>query len=222
MGQPIRLPSMEPNITSYTENSEGTTNNNIDYFLVENCSMVPIFTDVINSPSITAASRNGSAGSKKLKISAVEQQELESRGMENQRCILKAQGLSDTAVDMIVSNHCAFKSRSRYHSIQQQFLDWYLSNNNTAEIQAKNIVNFLVYIFTTKRLSANTIRAYKSAILNLVAYSKSMENFPCMKELLRAVDETEIKSFFNPTMFKKLSDTKKIFFQLYYQHVAYH
>ncbi|OMJ13406.1 hypothetical protein AYI70_g8515 [Smittium culicis] len=160
--------------------------------------MVPISTDVINNPSITAASRNGSAGSKKLKISAVEQQELESRGMENQRCILKAQGLSDTAVDMIVSNHCAFKSRSRYHSIQQQFLDWYLSNNNTTEIQLNNILNYLSHIFTTKKLSENTIRAYKSAIFNFVVDSKSMEKSPCMNEFLRAIDETEINSFANP------------------------
>ncbi|OMJ25751.1 hypothetical protein AYI70_g680 [Smittium culicis] len=200
MEQPIRLPSMEPNITSYTENSEGTTNNNIDYFLVENCSMVPISTDVINSPPITAASRNGSAGSKKLKISAVEQQELVSRGMENQRCTLKAQGFSDTTVDIIVSKQCSVRRRSRQYSIQQKFLDWHQSNNNTTEIQVNNILNYLAHIFTTKKLSENTIRAYKSAIFNLVVDSKSVENSPCMNEFLIAIDETEIKSFFNHTI----------------------
>ncbi|OMJ18998.1 hypothetical protein AYI70_g5005 [Smittium culicis] len=69
MRQPLRLPSMEPNITSYTESSEGTTNNNIDYPPLENCSMEPRSTEAINSLAITAASRNGSTGSKKLKIS---------------------------------------------------------------------------------------------------------------------------------------------------------
>ncbi|OMJ18715.1 hypothetical protein AYI70_g5196 [Smittium culicis] len=86
--------------------------------------MVPRSTEVINSLAITTASNNGSAGSKKRKISAVEQQELVSHGMENQRCTLKAQGFSDTTVDIIVSNQRAVKIRSRYHSIQKQFSIW--------------------------------------------------------------------------------------------------
>ncbi|OMJ24123.1 hypothetical protein AYI69_g4742 [Smittium culicis] len=179
-GTTLTVAIHKPNIASYTEISEGTTNNNADYSSVENCSMVPRSTEVINSPAITTTSNNGSARSKKRKISAAEQQELVSHGMENQQCILKAQGLSDTAVDIIISNQRAVKRRSRYHSIQQQFLDWHLSNNNTTEIQANIIVNFLAHIFTTKKLSTNTFRVYKSATFNLVADSKSMENSPCM------------------------------------------
>ncbi|OMJ14430.1 hypothetical protein AYI70_g7878 [Smittium culicis] len=72
MGQPLRLPSMEPNIASCTESSEGTTNNNTDYPPVESFSMEPRSTEAINSLDITTASNNGSAGSNKLKISAVE------------------------------------------------------------------------------------------------------------------------------------------------------
>ncbi|OMJ14759.1 hypothetical protein AYI70_g7694 [Smittium culicis] len=200
MRQPLWLPSVEPNIASCTESSEGTTNNNTDYPPVENFSMEPRSTEAINSLAITTASNNGSAGSKKRKISAVEQQDLVSHGMENQRFILNAQGLSDTAVEIIVSNQRAVKRRSRYHSIQQRFLDWHLNNNNTAEIQANNIVNCLIHIFTTKKLSTNKIRAYKSAIFNLVDDSKSMENSTWMKEFLKAIDETEINSFVNPTI----------------------
>ncbi|OMJ10797.1 hypothetical protein AYI70_g10103 [Smittium culicis] len=74
--------------------------------------------------AITTASNNGSAGSKKRKISTVEQQELVSHVMENQRCTLKAQVLFDTAVDIIFSNQRAVKLRSRYHSIQQKFSIW--------------------------------------------------------------------------------------------------
>ncbi|OMJ13086.1 hypothetical protein AYI70_g8715 [Smittium culicis] len=111
MGQPLQLRSMESNIARYTESSEGTTKNSSDYPPVENCSMVPRSTEVINSPAITTASNNGSAGSKKRKISAVEQQELVYHGMVNQQCILKGQGLFDTDVDIIVSNQRAVKQR---------------------------------------------------------------------------------------------------------------
>ncbi|PVU87670.1 hypothetical protein BB561_006235 [Smittium simulii] len=50
----------------------------------------------------------------------------------------------------------------------------------------------------TKKLSTNTIKSYKSAILNLVSDPRTVGNSPCIKEFLRAIDETEIKSFVNP------------------------
>ncbi|PVU85849.1 hypothetical protein BB561_006891, partial [Smittium simulii] len=54
------------------------------------------------------------------------------------------------------------------------------------------------HIFKAKKLSKNTIKSYKSAILILVTDIKTVKSSPCIKEFLRAIDETKIKSFFSP------------------------
>ncbi|PVU85722.1 hypothetical protein BB561_006908, partial [Smittium simulii] len=75
---------------------------------------------------------------------------------------------------------------------------WHMTNNQSTAIQSSHIVNYLAHIFKTKKLSTNTIKSYKSAILNLVSDPRTVGNSPCIKEFLRAIDKTEIKSFVNP------------------------
>ncbi|PVU91960.1 hypothetical protein BB561_004095 [Smittium simulii] len=180
--QPVLLPTMEPDIPGSPESAPRTSDYYSDNASMENSNVVSGPTEIISCPATAPTGNDGHTRPQKRKISAVEQQELVPHGMENQRRVLQAQ----------------VKRRSRYHSTQKHFLDWHLANNQSAPIQTSHIVNYLAHIFKTKKLSTNTIKSYKSAILNLVADPKTVGNSPCIKEFLRAINETEIKSFVNP------------------------
>ncbi|OMJ30032.1 hypothetical protein AYI69_g436 [Smittium culicis] len=168
--------------------------------VMENGNMVPGSPEAISLPTAITTGNHRNTRPEKRKITSIEQQELVSYGVENQRSFLKTQGLSDSAINIIFSNERSVKRRSRYHSTQQNFLEWNLNNNQSSAIQPSHVVNYLAHLFTTRKLSVNTIKSYKSAILNLVADPRTMENSHCMKEFLKAIEETEIKSFVNPVI----------------------
>ncbi|OLY82971.1 hypothetical protein AYI68_g2901 [Smittium mucronatum] len=154
--------------------------------------------DIISIPAVAPTGNDGHTRPQKRKISTFEQQTPVSHGMKNQLRVLKEQFLSYTAIETIFSCQRAVKRRSRYHSTQQNFLDWHLRNSQSAAIQAIHLVNYLAHIFKTKKMRSNTVKSYKSAILGLVADPNTVENPSCIKEFLNAINETEIKYIFNP------------------------
>ncbi|PVU94705.1 hypothetical protein BB561_002339 [Smittium simulii] len=196
--QPLLLPSAEPDIPGSPESAPRTSDNYFSNTSMENSNLVSGSTGIISCSATSSTANYGHTKPQKRKISDVEQQELMPHGMENQRRVIQAQGLSDTAINIIVSNKLAVKRRSRYHSTQKQFLDWHMTKNQSTAIQSSHIVNYPAHIFKTKKLITNTIKSYKSAILNLVADPKTVGNSPCIKEFLRAIDETKIKTFVSP------------------------
>ncbi|OMJ12221.1 hypothetical protein AYI70_g9255 [Smittium culicis] len=128
--------------------------------------MVPGPLAIFNRSTTPATSNNCSSGSKNMKVSALQQQVIVPNDMEDQWRILKNQGLTDTVIGIILSNQQAEKRRSRYHSTQKKNLAWHISENNGSQVQASHIVNYLTEIFSTKKLSLNTIKAYNSASMS--------------------------------------------------------
>ncbi|OMJ07147.1 hypothetical protein AYI69_g11554 [Smittium culicis] len=96
--------------------------------------MVPGSPETISLPTAIATGNHRNTLPEKRKITAIEQEELVSYGAENQRSFLKTQGLSDSAINMIVCNERSVKHRSRYHSKQKNFLEWNLYNNQFSVI----------------------------------------------------------------------------------------
>ncbi|OLY84786.1 hypothetical protein AYI68_g1040 [Smittium mucronatum] len=200
MEQSLHLHSMESNPTKEPEGGPGTSKNYARTSAMEDSDFFPRPNETIVQSTIVTTSDNGNTRPKKRKITDVEEQTLVPDSMNNQRKILKAQVSADTAIDLIVSNQRETKRRSRYHSIKQQFLNWNIRNNPSEPVKASHVVNFLAYIFTTKKLLVNKIKAYKSAIISLVTEPRSIENSHCLAKNLSAIDETEIKSFVRPTI----------------------
>ncbi|OLY83898.1 hypothetical protein AYI68_g1948 [Smittium mucronatum] len=66
--------------------------------------MVPRPSVALDRTTITALENGGGSISKKWKISTFQQQDLVSNGLEDQRGILKAKGLTDIAISIILSN----------------------------------------------------------------------------------------------------------------------
>ncbi|OMJ14050.1 hypothetical protein AYI69_g8754 [Smittium culicis] len=167
---------MELDIPGGTESPQRTSNTNLSNPVMENGNMVPGSLETISLPTDITTGNHCNTRPKKWKITAIEQQELASYGVDNQRIFLKTQGLSDSAINIIVSKEQSVSDDLAF------------------------VVNYLAHLFTTRKLSVNTIKSYKSAILNLVADPRTMENSHCMKEFLKAIEETEIKSFVNPVI----------------------
>ncbi|OMJ12369.1 hypothetical protein AYI70_g9169, partial [Smittium culicis] len=174
--QPLLLPLLESNRPSGSEGETGTTDDHSDHTAVENRNMVPGPLAIVNRSATSPAGDDSRPGSKKRKISALQQQDVVPNGMEDQRSTIKNQGLTDTAIE------------------------WHVSKNNRSPVQASHIVNYLAEIFSTRNLSVNTIKAYKSAIMSLVSEPDTIENSPCLKEFTDALNDTEIKSFFRPSI----------------------
>ncbi|PVU92191.1 hypothetical protein BB561_003967 [Smittium simulii] len=171
LNQPLLLPSLEPDIPGSPKSAQRTSDNHFDRTSMEDRNMVSEFTGIVSCLSIASTGNDGHTRLQKRKISAVERQELMPHSIENQQLVLQAQDLSDTAINIIFSNKQAVKHRSRYHSTQKHFLDWHL-----------------------KKIS----QPPSKLAMFLVADPKTVGNSPCIKEFLRAIDETKIKSFFSP------------------------
>ncbi|PVU97718.1 hypothetical protein BB561_000340 [Smittium simulii] len=183
LDQPLLLPPVEPDIPGSPESAPRTSDNHFSHASIKNSNLVSGSTGIISCLATASTGNDGHTRPQKQKISAVEQQELVPHCMENQRRVLQAQGLSDTDINIIVSNKRAVKRRPRYHSTQKQFLDWHLTKNQSTSIQTSHIVDYLAHTFKTKKLMADP---------------KTVGNSPCIKEFLRAIEETKIKLFVSP------------------------
>ncbi|PVU90869.1 hypothetical protein BB561_004670 [Smittium simulii] len=102
--QPLLLPPMEPGIPCSPESAPRASDDYFNHTSMENSNLVSGSTGIISCSATASTGNDGHTRPQKRKISAVEQQELVPHGMENQRRVLQAQGLSDTAINIIVSN----------------------------------------------------------------------------------------------------------------------
>ncbi|OMJ10546.1 hypothetical protein AYI69_g10200 [Smittium culicis] len=200
MFQPLRMPSLESDWLKNSEIQTGALNHNTGHPVMENSNMVPGSSMHFGRATTSSTSDNADTRSRKRKISALKQQGVVLDGLEDQRSILKAQGLTDNAINIIVSNQRSAKRRSRYYTTQIKFLEWHIDNADGSPIQASHIINYLAEIFIVKKLSVNTIKAYKSAITSLVEDSEEIDSSQCLKEFLSAINDTEIKYFVRPTI----------------------
>ncbi|OMJ18003.1 hypothetical protein AYI70_g5622 [Smittium culicis] len=127
--------------------------------VMENGNMLSGSPETISLTTATTTGNNRNTKPKKQKITAIEQQELVSYGVENQRSFLKTQGLSDSTINIIVSSERSLKRRSRYYSTQQNFLEWNLNNNQSSDILPGHVVNYLAHLFTARKLSVKNIKS---------------------------------------------------------------
>ncbi|PVZ96837.1 hypothetical protein BB558_007238, partial [Smittium angustum] len=162
--------------------------------------LVPRPGTVINQSTIIDTVNVGYSGPKKRKIAAIEEQELETHGLESELSALKAQGLSDLVIKLILENNRAVKRKSRYHGSQKEFLNWRITNGQPNPITADQIVNFLADIYVKRQLKPSSIIAYKSAIMNLVPNQNEIINQSEFKEFFKAMTETTITSFVHSTI----------------------
>ncbi|OMJ21624.1 hypothetical protein AYI70_g3363 [Smittium culicis] len=216
--EPILIPALEYNSKCNPEGTKRTTDYNSGHTSMEISNLVSRSPEAIDCTAAPSSSNDDNSRSKKRKVPAYEEQEMVINGMEDQRSFLKSQGLEDTAINLIVSNERSAKRRSRYHSTQQRFLDWHISRNQSEPISAHHIVNYLAQEFTTKKLSVNTIKAYKSAIMSLIKNPQTIEDSTVFKSFFKALNESSVKSFVKPVIditpvISKLSewgDTEKL------------
>ncbi|OMJ24354.1 hypothetical protein AYI70_g1641 [Smittium culicis] len=118
--------------------------------VMENGNMVPGSPETISLTTASTTGNNRNTRTEKQKITTIEQQELVSYGVENQRSFLKTQGLSDSTIKIIVSSERSLKRRSRYYYTQQNFLEWNLNNNQSSAILPIHVFNYLAHLFTRK------------------------------------------------------------------------
>ncbi|PVU93748.1 hypothetical protein BB561_003065 [Smittium simulii] len=198
MGQPILLPTLEPNIASNPQSTQRENNHDPGYSNVEIGNMVSGSIDSVNFSTVIASSNNSCSRSQKRKVSAIQQQTLALDGMEDQRRFLQTQGLGTYAVDFILSNKRRVRRRSRYSSIQQRFLDWRILNKITTDISAPQIINYLSELFIREKLKVGTMKTYKSAILSLADNPTKLAEHPMFAEFTKTLDDSSIKSFIRP------------------------
>ncbi|PVU91005.1 hypothetical protein BB561_004608 [Smittium simulii] len=207
VGQPILLPTLEPNIASNPQSTQRENNHDTGYSNVEIGNMVSGSIDSVDFLTVIASSNNSCSRSQKRKVSAIEQQTLALDGMEDQRRFLQTQGLGTYAVGFILSNKRRVRRRSRYSSIQQRFLDWRILNKITTDISAPQIINYLSELFIMEKLKVGTIKTYKLAILSLADNSIKLAEHPMFAEFTKTLDDSSIKSFLTAKLCWLLSVT---------------
>ncbi|OLY85524.1 hypothetical protein AYI68_g286 [Smittium mucronatum] len=194
--QPILLSTVESDSASNTEDPQRETDSNFDNANVDFCNIV-FRSDKVNDQSVNiiACNRNNS-GPKKRKIATIRQQEMVSSNMETQRNSLKDQGYSDAAIRIMVSNKRSVKLKTRNPTIQQGFINWLSHNGSATNYTTIDLINYLAQNYTLKKLSINTLKAYKSAICQMFIDNFKEIDKPIIKSFFKSIEEMSIKSFF--------------------------
>ncbi|OMJ16494.1 hypothetical protein AYI70_g6559 [Smittium culicis] len=151
-------------------------------------------------PSSDTASNSCSSRYQKRKVSALVKKALEHYGFRDKQSLHETQGLETYTFECILSIERGFRHRSRYSSIQQRFLDWRISSEINTAISAPQIINFLAEIYTVEKLKAGSIKAYKSALLNLAENSAEFSSHPMLAEFTKTLDDASIVSFVRPVL----------------------
>ncbi|OMJ15833.1 hypothetical protein AYI70_g6996 [Smittium culicis] len=85
------------------------------------------------------------------KFAAIEEQDLFFNRMKDMRSILEAQGLTEVAINIIISIDRSIRLRSRLYSTQKKFLYWRISNNLPSPISVDTIVSYLAKIYEERK-----------------------------------------------------------------------
>ncbi|OMJ26215.1 hypothetical protein AYI70_g346 [Smittium culicis] len=99
-------------LAAQTECQTGVPKHNTGHSVMENSNIVPGSSENLGRTNASSTSDNGDTRSRKRKISAIQQQGVVLDGLVDQRRFLKAQGFTDSAINIIVSNQHSAKRRS--------------------------------------------------------------------------------------------------------------
>ncbi|PVU88484.1 hypothetical protein BB561_005823 [Smittium simulii] len=109
----------------------------------------------------------------------------------------KNQELENHDIDFIFCNKQRIRRRTRYHSVQQRFLECKQSKNLTESISAAQIVNYLAEIYFTNKLKTSTIKAYKFSTLGLVDSPTRITNQRIFTEFFKTLNKFSIRYLLN-------------------------
>ncbi|OMJ25058.1 hypothetical protein AYI70_g1161 [Smittium culicis] len=150
--QPVLLSTLEPDPTGITEGEEREVNINSNNPLLEISNLVPRSVEINSSTADNTRSICDRPRTQKRKVSHDRQQELVTRGMEDQRSTLETEGYSEHAIRLIDPNQREIKRRTRNSAIQQGFLDWLETNKDSCNQDTISLINYLSEIYSKKRL----------------------------------------------------------------------
>ncbi|PVV02173.1 hypothetical protein BB560_003381, partial [Smittium megazygosporum] len=171
-----------------SEDQEGEIDGNNNNSILGISSMVSRPMQTVNKTAEHATSISNSTRSKKRKISSPEKQIVENDSLEHQRNTLKNQGLADTAIKIIMSDARNAKRNKLYGLIQQKFMNWREKMGLTGKICSSEIVNYLAEKIAKDKLSASTIKTYKSEITRT----------PCYLSFFNAIQDLTVIDYAKP------------------------
>ncbi|PVU94572.1 hypothetical protein BB559_002962 [Furculomyces boomerangus] len=200
MDNALRMSPMESYSNGNPEGTTRTVNSNNSNTTLDISNLVSRSDTIVDPPTNNPAIINSNTRSKKRKIAIVDKQSLVSDSLEDQRSILKNQGLSEQAIAVITGNDRAKRRKSRYYGIQRDFLDWRNSNKLPNPITGPQIINFLSKIYTERKLKPSSIKSYKSALLRLVSNAEIIAQEPTFKEFMKAMDKATLTSLVHQTI----------------------
>ncbi|OMJ27772.1 hypothetical protein AYI69_g2780, partial [Smittium culicis] len=129
MVQPLRMPSLKSDMPKNSESQTGALNHNTGHPVMEKYNMVPGSSMHVGRATTSSISENGDTRSRKRKISALQQQGVVLDGLVDQWSILKAQSLTDNAINIIVSNQHSVKRRSSQKAERKYYQSQKIRNN---------------------------------------------------------------------------------------------
>ncbi|PVV03957.1 hypothetical protein BB560_001551 [Smittium megazygosporum] len=199
MGKSICLSAMESDTECDSESSPRKAKNDNNHNTLDYSNMVSRITDSISEAATHNSSGCSNSGSQEREVSIRKEQDLVPNGLEHKRKTLSNQGLANQAIKIIVGNTRAAKRLRRYDKTQGKFIAWRKENKLNSAINAADIVNFLAKGVIEDKISFSTVKAYKSALMQLFDDPKSIATTPCFKEFFTALKETFVKSFIRPS-----------------------
>ncbi|OMJ08601.1 hypothetical protein AYI70_g11445, partial [Smittium culicis] len=218
MEQPLLLSSMEFNHSGDSEGQERTSHTDFSDSYVEVSTVVPRPPQTSSDGTCTYTGNGDYSRPQKRKIPTDRQQKAVSISLEDHRSSLENQGYNKEAIELLLPNERVVKRRTRNNTIQQKFIDWLEVKNKASNYTTTDLINYLAELFIVNKLNVNTLKVYKSAILQRFITDKIQFDWNQWNLFIKNIEEMNIKAYkgveidISPMLeyFKKLGPTEEL------------
>ncbi|OMJ11203.1 hypothetical protein AYI69_g9922, partial [Smittium culicis] len=143
----------------------------------------------------------------KRKISDNAQQDMVTYGLAVKRARYQEAGLDDQVINLMLDNTRVKTKQKKYLNPKTKFLQWLSTSAIAIEnVTVVNVINYLEQQRKALNWRLGTVKDYKSAILDISSDWVSFSDDPLMKEYLKQLSSSNIRSFGNPLYISPIID----------------
>ncbi|OMJ15426.1 hypothetical protein AYI70_g7275, partial [Smittium culicis] len=192
MGQRLLLPPLESDPPSTPTSTTGETNNDVSNSSLGVSHLVPNINQDDDNETMEDRSGGDYSGPKKRKISPLMQQEVVPLSMEDYQQFLQDQQFLPETIRLLNSNKRLIRRKTRNKSIQDKFLNWVAETRHTTEYNEYDLVNYLAVSFIEGRIGFNSLKTYKSSIIQMFIEDGKKINNNTLNLFIRNLEENAI------------------------------
>ncbi|OMH84088.1 hypothetical protein AX774_g2394 [Zancudomyces culisetae] len=195
----IHVSTVESDPAYHPEDPSGEDHSDSDHAVLEISPVVSGPEEPVNCTANQDSSVSSYPRPEKRKSSDNAQQDMVTYGLAVKRARYQEAGLDDQVINLMLDNTRVKTKQKKYLSPKTKFLQWLSTSSISIEnVTVVDVINYLEQQRKALNWRLGTVKNYKSAILDITSDWASFSDDPLMKEYLKQLSSSNVRSFDNP------------------------